>query len=93
MAGERSADKSRESGVIREIDGGAAHGLHRGNAYRMKHQTNILMFDPTVTKDLTKCFITRRVIPQPDRDDYFAFRFIRAQHSDGQFVIMILLSL
>jgi hypothetical protein len=71
---------------------GAARGLHRGNTCRIKHQTITLMFAVTPTKNLTNCFITRCVIPQRGRDDYFASRFIIAQHSAGQFMIMILLS-
>jgi hypothetical protein len=70
---------------------GAAHGPHRGNAGRIKHQTIILMFVATATKGLTNCFITRRVIPQQGRYDYFVSRFIIAQHSTGRIVIMILL--
>jgi len=49
------------------------------------------MFVATATKGLTNCFITRRVIPQQGRDDYFVSRFIIAQHSTGRIVIMILL--
>jgi hypothetical protein len=71
---------------------GAAHGPHRGNTCWIQHQTIILMSVATATKGLTNCFITRRVIPQQGRDDYFVSRFIIAQHSDGQFVRMILLS-
>jgi len=70
---------------------GAAHGLHRGNAGQIKHQTIKLMFVATSTKDLTNRFITRRVISPQGRDDYFAWRFIIAQHSSAQFVIMNLL--
>jgi hypothetical protein len=71
---------------------GAAHGLHRGNACWIKRQTIILMFAATATKAFMNCFTARRVISPQGRDDYFASRFITAQHSAGQFVIMILLS-
>jgi hypothetical protein len=71
---------------------GAVHGLHRGNACRIKHQTIILMFGATATKAFMSRFTTLRVISPQGRDDYFVSRFIVTQHSAVQFVIMILLS-
>jgi hypothetical protein len=37
---------------------GAAHGLHRGNACWIKHQTIILMFAATATKAFMNRFTT-----------------------------------
>jgi hypothetical protein len=59
---------------------GAARGLHRGNACRIKHQTITLMFSAMAMKDLRNRFITRCVIPLQGCDDYFSPRFILAQH-------------
>jgi hypothetical protein len=70
---------------------GAAHGLHRGNACRIKHQTISVMFAAVAIKDFRDRFIIRCVIPPQGRDDYFAPRFILAQHNAGRHVIMILL--
>jgi hypothetical protein len=70
---------------------GAAHGLHRGSACRIKHQTISVMFAAMAMKALENYFIIRCVIPPQSRDDYFAPRFTLAQHNVGQHVIMILL--
>lgn len=62
---------------------GAARGLHRGGACPIKHQTITVMFAATAMKDFKNRFITRCVIPPQRRDDYFACRFILAQHGAG----------
>jgi hypothetical protein len=92
VGGGPSADKSRESGVIRAIDARGGARDASGNACRIKHQMIMVMFAATGMKDLKKRFIARCVIPPQGRDDYFACRFILAQHNAGQLVIMILLS-
>ena len=70
---------------------GAAHGLHRGSACRIKHQTISVMFAAMAMKALENYFIIRCVIPPQSRDDYFAPRFILAQHNARRLVIMFLL--
>jgi hypothetical protein len=59
---------------------GAAHGLHRRSACRIKHQTIAVIFAAAAMKDFNNRFITRCVIPPQGRDDYFAWCFIFAQH-------------
>jgi hypothetical protein len=60
---------------------GAAHELHRGGAWRIKHQTIPLIFAAPAMKNFENRFMTRCVIPPQGRDDDFACRFIPAQHS------------
>ena len=92
MAGGPSADKSRESGVIREIDGGG--GARAASQRCMPDQTSDNCGDAgrDWIKNFKNRFITRCVIPPQGRDDYLACRFILAQHSAGWFVIIIILS-
>jgi hypothetical protein len=54
VGGGPSADKSRESGVIRAIDARGGARDASGNACQTKHQTIAVMFAATGMKDLKK---------------------------------------
>jgi hypothetical protein len=83
VGGGPSADKSRESGVIREID--AWGGARAASGKCVPDQTSDNYFDVCGNDDerLEESFIARCVIPPRGRDDYFAYRFIPPQHSAG----------